>query len=313
MKRFISKNVLIILMGAICIGLAVYFPDFTTPGNLKNLARRISPTVVMSVGQVLVILTAGIDLSVGSVAALAQMITGKAIKDFGCPVPVGYTFGIFTGFLCGAVNGILITKGRIPPFIVTLGMMLAARGAALGLSKGSRISGLSDSFKWIGGGTNWAVPFLVAISLVGIFAIMLSYSRFGRQLYATGGNLGGARLSGINVDRVRLGAYALCGALAGMGGIIIASRSGVCDPTAAEGAELDAIAACVVGGASLMGGEGGAIGALLGALIIGVLVNVCQLQGVPNELQRIIIGVLIVALVFTDNWRKRRAGKLKEF
>ncbi len=313
MKRFVSKNILIIVMGLACVGLVWFSPNFLMESNLQNLARRISATTVMSVGQVLVILTAGIDLSVGSVAALSQMIAGKAIKDGGLPIVPGFMLGILTGFTCGMINGLLITKGRIPPFIVTLGMMLAARGAALSLSEGSRISGFSDAFKWLGGGNDWRIPFIVTLGVVAMFAIMLNYARFGRELYATGGNLGGARLSGINVDRVRLGAYTLCGTLAGIGGVMIASRSGVCDPTAAEGAELDAIAACVVGGASLMGGEGGAIGALFGALIIGILVNVCQLQSVPNEWQKMFIGILIVALVFVDNMRKRRSGRLREY
>lgn len=312
MPRFISKNLLIILLGAACIMLAFVSPNFLMADNLTNVARRISAITVVAVGEVLVILTGGIDLSVGSVAALAQMVTGFTIKKWGLSTIPGYGLGILTGLACGTVNGLLITKGRIPPFIVTLGMMLAARGAALGISGGSRFSGFPESFRWLGGGVQWWIPFLIMLGVVGLFAVVLTYTRFGRELYATGGNLTGARLSGINVDRVRLGAYALCGALAGFAGMMLASRSAVCDPTSAEGWELDAIAACVVGGASLMGGEGGAVGALLGALVIGILVNVCQLRGMQNEWQRVIIGVLIVALVFVDNVRKRRAGKLKE-
>jgi ribose/xylose/arabinose/galactoside ABC-type transport system permease subunit len=312
MPRFVSKNLLIIVLGAACILLASLSHSFLTPDNLTNVARRISAITVVAVGEVLVILTGGIDLSVGSVAALAQMVTGYSMKSWGWSTVPGYALGVLAGLACGTVNGLLVTKGRIPPFIVTLGMMLAARGAALGISGGSRFSGFPDSFRWLGGGIQWWIPFLVMIAIVGFFAVMLTYTRSGRELYASGGNLVGARLSGIDVDRVRLGAYALSGTLAGFAGIMLASRSAVCDPTAAEGWELDAIAACVVGGASLMGGEGGAIGALLGALIIGVLVNICQLNGMRNEWQRVFIGALIVALVFVDNVRKRRAGKLKE-
>lgn len=312
MTRFISKNLLIIVLGGVCILLATFSPNFLTSDNLTNIGRRISAITVVSVGEVLVILTGGIDLSVGSVAALAQVVAGYSIKTWGWPVLPGMALGVCTGLACGTANGLLVTKGRIPPFIVTLGMMLAARGGALAISGGFRYSGFSDAFKWIGGGTQWWTPFVVMLVVVAIFAVMLTYTRFGREIYASGGNLTGARLSGINVDRVRLGAYALCGTLAGFGGMMLASRSGVCDPTSAEGWELDAIAACVVGGASLMGGEGGAIGALLGALIIAVLVNVCQLNGMRNEWQRVFIGALIVGLVFIDNVRKRRAGKLKD-
>ena len=299
-------------MGAACLVLALVSPNFLTTDNVANVARRISAVTVVAVGEVLVILTGGIDLSVGSVAALSQVATGHSIKAWGWPVVPGIALGILVGLACGVVNGLLVTKGRIPPFIATLGMMLAARGGALGISGGSRYSGFPGAFKWLGGGAQWWIPFLVMIGVVAVFAVVLTFTRFGRELYATGGNLTGARLSGISVDRVRLGAYALCGTLAGSGGMMLASRSGVCDPTSADGWELDAIAACVVGGASLMGGEGGAIGALLGALIIGVLVNVCQLNGMRNEWQRVFIGVPIVVLVFVDNVRKRRAGKLKD-
>jgi ribose/xylose/arabinose/galactoside ABC-type transport system permease subunit len=148
--------------------------------------------------------------------------------------------------------------------------------------------------------------------IVGAFAVFLRHTRFGREIYATGGNLTGARLSGIPVDRVRIGAFSLGGLLAGFGGILMASRAGVADPTMAQGMELDAIAACVVGGASLMGGEGGAVGALIGALIIGTLINICQLNGMTDEWQRIFVGALIIILVYFDNLRKRRAGKLMD-
>lgn len=310
MLRFLSKHLLIIVMAAACALLVVFSPEFLLAGNLTNVARRVSAIAVMASGEMLVILTGGIDLSVGSVAALGQMVSGKAIKDWNFPIAVGFALGTATGAVCGLINGLLVTKGRIPSFIVTLGMMLAARGAALGLTDGMRISGFSSEFKWLGGADNWGVPFITTILIVLVLTVVLVYTRFGREIYAVGGNLTGARLSGINVDRVRIGAYTLCGTLAAFGGIMLASRSGVCDPTSADGLELSAIAACVVGGASLLGGEGSAIGALLGALVIMVLVNICQLQGMENEVQRIVIGVLIVVLVFIDNLRKRRAGRL---
>jgi ribose/xylose/arabinose/galactoside ABC-type transport system permease subunit len=312
MKRFFSRNLLILLLAAACLVLAWYSPNFLTEGNATNLARRISAVSVMAVGQTLVILTAGIDLSVGSVAALSGILTGFALRDYNVPVAVGIAAGIAGGLLCGFINGVLATKGRIPPFIVTLGMMLAARGAAHLLTGGSRISGLPQGFRLLGGSIIWWVPFVVTLSIVAAFAILLAYTRFGREIYAIGGNLTGARLSGVSVDAIRIAAFALCGTLAGFAGVIIASRTGVADPTAGEGMELDAIAACVVGGASLMGGEGGAAGALFGALIIATLVNLCGLNGVSDEWQRIIVGTLIIALVFVDNWRKRRSGKLRE-
>lgn len=324
MPRFIARNYLLFLMGAACLLLAFILPyfeatentaKFFTADNGQNVARRISAVTVVAVGEMLVILTGGIDLSVGGIAALSQVVTGHAIKVWGWGVFPGMVLGVAVGLACGVVNGALVTKGRIPPFIVTLGMMLATRGAALGITGGSRFGGFPDSFKLLGGGgtvERWWIPFAVMGIVVVVFAVLLNYTRFGREIYASGGNLTGARLSGINVDRVRLGAYALAGTLAGFGGLMLASRSGVCDPTSGDGWELDAIAACVVGGASLIGGEGGAFGALLGALIIGVLMNLCQLNSMPNEWQRVFIGVLIIALVFVDNMRKRRAGKLRD-
>ena len=312
MKQFLSKNALIVLLVLVCAVLALVTPEFVLKGNLTNLARRVSAVSVVAVGQTLVIITAGIDLSVGSVAALSGVTGCRVIRDLGVPVPLGILTGVLVGLACGIVNGLLATKGRIPAFIVTLGMMLAARGGALLLSGGSRISGLPQSFRFLGGTDLWYVPFAVTLAIVAVFAVYLRYTRRGREIYAVGGNLNGARLSGIPVDRVRISAFALCGMLTGAGGMLLASRTGVGDPTMAEGWELDAIAACVVGGASLMGGEGGAVGALIGALLIGILINICQLNGMTDEWQRIVVGVLIVVLVFLDNLRKRRAGKLRE-
>jgi len=309
-KQFVSRNALILALALVCVGLAIFTPSFVTPNNLTNLARRISAVSIVAVGETLVIITAGIDLSVGSVAALSAVVSGLTIKTYGFSVPLGILAGALAGLTCGLINGVLATKGRIPSFIVTLGMMLAARGTAHLLTGGSRISGLPEGFRFLGGTESWYVPFFVTLSIVGAFAVFLRYTRFGREIYATGGNLTGARLSGVPVDRVRIGAFALGGMLAGFGGVLLASRTGVADPTMAEGMELDAIAACVVGGASLMGGEGGAVGALIGALIIGTLINICQLNGMPDEWQRIAVGVLIIVLVFFDNARKRRAGKL---
>ncbi|MBX7254740.1 MAG: ABC transporter permease [Candidatus Hydrogenedentes bacterium] len=319
MKRFISKNLLILVMGAVCLVLAWYSPKFITEGNLLNLIRRISAETVTAVGETLVILTGGIDLSVGSVAALSGVVSAKVMRDMpGAPVIVGILAGTLMGLVCGGINGGLVTKGKIPPFIATLGMMLAARGAAHLLTGGSRISGLPAGIDLLGGRpVDWLplqqvswFPFLVTLLFVALFAVVLSHTRFGRQVYAAGGNLVSARLSGVPVDKVRFAVYALCGALAGFAGVMIVARTGVGDPTMAEGMELDAIAACVVGGASLMGGEGGAFGALFGALIIGALINLCQLNGMSDEWQRIVVGTLIVVLVFFDNMRKRRSGKL---
>jgi len=311
MKRVLSRYLVVIVLVAICLVLVFVSPRFFELSNLENLGRRVSAGAVAAVGETLVIVTAGIDLSVGSVAALGGVIATGSIKHFGCPVLLGIALGMLVGLACGLINGVLVAKGRIPPFIVTLGMMLAARGTVHLLTQGSRIGGLPESFKWIGGTRAWYVPFCIMLLVVGAFAVMLRHTTFGRKIYATGGNLEAARLSGIAVDAVRIRAYAICGMLAGFAGVMIASRTGVGDPTAGEGMELDAIAACVIGGASLMGGEGGALGVLGGAFIVNVLLNICRLEQVSDEWQRVVLGALIIGLVYCDNLRKKRAGTLR--
>ena len=323
-KRFLARNSPLVILAGLCVVLAVLSEDFRSPGNLQTVAYRTSVVGVMATGQCLVILTAGIDLSVGSVAALSGVIAALTIKAMGADVdsvpglPVyaaigaGVLAGTLIGLLCGAINGLLVTKGRIPPFIVTLGMMMVARGITLLLCKGVAVSGLPDAFGYLGGAKGWYIPVSITAALSAAFAMALALTRFGRAVYATGGKLSAARLSGIPVDRVRLFAYALCGTLTGFAGVMLASRTSIAAPNAAEGMELNAIAACVIGGASLVGGEGGCLGALAGALIMNVLVNFCNLKNFDVYWQMVLVGVLIIVLVYYDNFRKRRAGLIKE-
>lgn len=310
-QRLARYSPLVILAG-LCIVVAVLSPEFRTAQNLQSVAYRTAVVGIMATGQTLVILTAGIDLSVGSVAALSGVVACTLMKNEAIPVPLIVASGILTGLLCGLLNGFFTAKGRIPPFIVTLGMMMAARGGALLLSGGRQISAISDSFAIIGGMRGWWIPVAIMGAIAAAFAIVLTYTRFGRALYAIGGNLTAARLSGIPTDRIRIGAFVLCGMLTGFAGVMLASRTGVASPNAADGGELDAIAACVIGGASLMGGEGGCIGTLAGALIMNVLVNFCNLQNINSSWQKVLVGGLIVVLVYYDNIRKRKAGLLKD-
>lgn len=321
MRRFIAKHSPLFILAGLCVLLAVISPGFRGIGNLQSVAYRTAVVGIIAVGQLLVILTAGIDLSVGSVAAVSSvtgcltmkwlstaLVTRFGIESGALPICAGVGVGILTGLFCGALNGLLSTKGRIPPFIVTLGMMMAARGMTLILSGGQPVFGLPAGFGWLGGAKAWWAPVAITLALAAIFAVMLSMTRFGRALYAIGGNLQAARLSGIPVDRVRTAAFMLCGMMAGFAGIMLASRTSVATPNAAEMSELDAIAACVIGGASLMGGEGGAVGAIAGALIMMVLRNFCNLENINVYWQQVFVGTLIVVLVFYDNYRKRRAG-----
>ncbi len=312
MKRFIARHSPLFILAGLCILLAVISPDFRSRGNLQSVPYRTAVIGLVAVGELLVILTAGIDLSVGSVAALSGAVAGVSMVEYNLPVPLGILAGMATGLIAGGINGILVTKGRIPPFIVTLGMMMAARGGALIVSGARPVSGWPDSFAWLGGTKAWWVPVVITVTVAVAISVMLLLTRFGRALYAVGGNMQAARLSGINVDRVRFSAFAMSGLLAGFAGVMLASQTSVASPNAAEMYELDAIAGCVIGGASLMGGEGGAIASLAGALIVMVLRNFCNLEDIEVYWQPVFVGALVVALVFYDNLRKRKAGLLNE-
>ena len=311
MKNLLARHSPLVILALLCIGVAVISPEFRSAQNLQTVAYRTAVVGIVATGQTLVILTAGIDLSVGSVAVFSSVVACLLMGKLGAPAGVGILAGALVGLLCGCVNGLLVTKGRIPPFIVTLGMMMVWRGATLLVSGGVPISGMPPSFGYLGGARGWWIPVAITVSITAVFTCVLSFTRFGRAVFATGGNLSAARLSGIGVDRVRTGVYALCGLLAGFGGVMLASRIGVGSPTEGLGMELDAIAACVIGGSSLMGGEGGCIGTLAGALIMNVLVNFCNLKRLDPYWQMVLVGALIIALVYYDNFRKRRAGLLK--
>ncbi|MBN2309574.1 MAG: ABC transporter permease [Candidatus Hydrogenedentes bacterium] len=336
MKRFVARYSPLFILAGLCIVLAVISPEFRQPDNFRNVAYRTCVVGIVATGQTLVILTAGIDLSVGSVAAVSGVVAcmlmvrgaayasliGLAIRALGHPhladalevsvVVASVGAGVLVGSLCGAISGLLSTKGKLPPFIATLGMMMAASGAALLLSGAQPIFGLPESFRYLGGARGWWIPVVITGLIAGVFAVVLTFTRFGRALYATGGSLQGARLSGIAVDRVRTAAFALCGMLSGFAGVMLASKVGIGDPKAAEGMELDAIAACVIGGASLMGGEGSCVGSLAGALIMTVLVNFCNLRQLDAHWQKVLVGSLIIVLVYYDTFRKRKAGLIRD-
>ncbi|MCC6145056.1 MAG: ABC transporter permease [Candidatus Hydrogenedentes bacterium] len=321
MKRTLAKHSPLVILAALCVVMAVMSPEFRQAGNVQEVMRRTAVIGILAAGELLVILIAGIDLSVGRVAGLAGVVGAITMKycsvqmgdGFAVPaVLIGIAAGSGVGLACGIVNGVLVTIGRIPPFIVTLGMMMVAHGATLLISGGVTVAGLPAQFAWLGGAKGWWMPVLITVSITAVIAVALTFTRWGRAIYAIGGNLQSARLSGLSVDRVRTSAFAISGLCAGFAGMVLASRSSVATPNAGEMYELDAIAACVIGGASLMGGEGSAVAALAGALIMMVLRNFCNLEDISIYWQQVLIGALIVTLVFYDNWRKRRAGLLKD-
>lgn len=302
---------LVLAMGAVSYVLEPKV--FLSWGNISNIFRQIAFNAMLALGEFLVIVTAGIDLSVGSVLALAMMATAVLGRD-GYPTPVLLVTPFVVGLACGIVNGLGLTKLRLPhPFIMTLGMLNIARGVTNLISGGVPISGLSAPVRWMGADNiiinNVEIPvslvvILVSYALVGFF---LHYTRTGRHIYAIGGNPQAARVSGINVDRTLVLVYGLCGMLAGFSGLLLAGRTGSGFPNAGQGQELDAISAVIIGGASFFGGRGSVLGVFAGALIIGLLRNILNLQNVQVFWQQVLIGVVIIGVVYFDVLR-RRAG-----
>jgi ribose transport system permease protein len=276
-------------------------PHFLTISNILNIAQQTSINAIIAVGMTFVIITAGIDLSVGSIMAFSGVVLASALNA-GLPVPVSLLLGLAVGMLCGFVNGILISYGRLPPFISTLGMMSVARGAALLYTQGRPISGFSESFRFLAAGEIFSIPTPVIIMiLVYIIAyFLLNRTKLGRYTYAIGGNEEAAILSGINVKYYKTMIYALCGMLSGLAAIILTARLNSAQPIAGIMYELDAIAATVIGGTSLMGGEGRIVGTLIGALIMGVLRNGLNLLGVSSFVQQTVIGAVIIVAVLID-------------
>lgn len=287
--------------------LSILRPGFLTVSNGINLVRQISINGILAVGVTFVLLTGGVDLSLGSLVALTGVAAASFAHPGQFPVIVPVAIGVFAGAACGALNGVVITRGRVAPFIATLGMMTAARGLALLISEGKPVSNLSGGFTVLGSGQVWGVPvpvlvlFLVALAA----SVVLRKFRMGRYLYAVGGNQSAARASGVRVNRVKMFAYTLCGALAGLAGVVLAARITTGQPNAGVGYELDAIAAAVIGGTSLSGGTGGVGGTLLGALLMGVINNGLDLLNVPSYYQQIVKGVIIVGAVWLDRARDK--------
>ncbi|HHF2867243.1 TPA: ribose ABC transporter permease [Vibrio alginolyticus] len=284
-------------------------PNFFTVDNILNILRQTSVNAIIAVGMTLVILTAGIDLSVGSVLALCGAFAASMIA-LEVPVLVAVPTALVAGAALGAISGIIIAKGKVQAFIATLVTMTLLRGVTMVYTEGQPIStgftDTADAFAWFGTGYALGIPVPVWLMVV-VFAAawyLLNHTRFGRYVYALGGNESATRLSGINVDRVKIGVYAICGMLAALAGIIVTSRLSSAQPTAGMGYELDAIAAVVLGGTSLMGGKGRIMGTLIGALIIGFLNNALNLLDVSSYYQMIAKAVVILLAVLVDNKNK---------
>jgi ribose transport system permease protein len=282
---------------------------FMTSGNWLNIARQASFNAILGIGMTFVILTGGIDLSVGSMVAVSSVAGGLLIFNQGWSMWPAVVAMIFVGGLCGLVNGLIITLGRIPPFIVTLGTMQVFRGIALQLTNGQPIFDITKvmpNFD-IWGTRNFAgVPSPVIITAV-VFVIgflILRYTRLGLYTYSIGGNEQATRFSGVNINRYKLSVYTLMGLAAGIAGLMLTSRLNSAQPNVANGAELDAIAAVVIGGTSLFGGEGTIVGTIIGALLMAVIRNGLTLMHVTAFYQQIVIGVVIILAVLIDRLRR---------
>jgi len=297
------------LLGLIglCVVLWILTPHFLTVSNLLNVAQQTSINAIIAVGLTFVIITAGIDLSVGSILAFSGVVLASALQA-GCPIPLAMLVGLAVGMMCGLVNGVLISFGRIPPFISTLGMMSVARGSALLYTGGRPVSGFSESFRFLATGKIFFIPAPVVIMLI-VYLIayfVLNRTKFGRYTYAIGGNEEAAILSGINVKLYKTMVYGICGMLSALGAIILTARLNSAQPIAGMMYELDAIAATVIGGTSLMGGQGSVIGTLIGAFIMGVLRNGLNLLGVSSFIQQVVIGSVIIIAVLMDMALKKQ-------
>jgi putative xylitol transport system permease protein len=287
----------------LCLFLTFSNKYFLTSGNILNVLRQTSINGILAMGMTLVILTGGIDLSVGSVLGCAGMVTGSLVTgEHPYPAALAISAGLLVGGLLGCVNGLLVAKYKIPPFVATLGMLSSARGLTYMYSNGQPIPSLSDEFLNIGKGVLFGVPIPVFIflSVFLILYLVLARTVYGRRIYAVGGNEKSARTAGISTKAVIFFAYVICGLLSGLAGLILTARTSSALPQAGIAYELDAIAAVVIGGTSLSGGVGGVVGSLLGALIIGVINNGLDLLGVDSSFQQVIKGAIIVGAVLLD-------------
>lgn len=289
--------------------LSLTAPNFLTAGNFTNVARQSAMLTILAAAQTLVLLTAGIDLSVGAIVAFSAVTLAILFRE-GAPASVAILSALLAGASAGVVNGLVVVKTKIPPFIATLGSMSIARGIALMLARGMTVGTLPDSVIWLGNRTVLGLPASawLAFIIVALMWVMLRSTAFGRGVYAIGGNPSAARLAGIPVDRYLITVYTLVGLLSGVTGVVLAGRIYSASGLMGSGLELKSIAAAVIGGTSLFGGEGGVIGSLIGAFILGFIWNGLNLLNVSAFLQEFFFGLLILVVVFLNQLRRHQVG-----
>lgn len=293
--------------GIIATVLSFSSPYFMTTANITNLLKQVSIVAILAAGQAIVIMTGGIDLSVASVLALSAVTIGWLIQA-GVDPSIAAICGLAVGTFCGLVNGIIITKAKIPPFIATLGMLGIARGFALVITKGVSYQVIVPFFLYIGNSKFLGLPiplYFVGVTYLLVYILMHS-TVFGRHIYAIGGNTSVSRLQGINVDRELIKTYALSGFLAALAAVVMVGRLAATPPSVAQGIELQAIAAVIIGGISFTGGRGYVISALIGAFIMAMITNGLNILGISSFWQQVLIGIVIIAAVWFDNLKSNR-------
>ncbi|MGV1950413.1 ABC transporter permease [Agrobacterium vitis] len=319
-QKFAALGCLVVLAAVF----ALTSDAFLSVNNGMTIALQVTSIAFLGIGATYVIITGGIDLSVGSVLALAGVVAALAVKELGAPVWIGMLLGVLTGTACGVINGLVITRLKLPPFIATLGMMLIARGVALQITGARAVSGLGESFGVLGNGSllrfesiddqgfpvvsfpGIPYPVVLMVIIAVAAAFVLNRTVLGRHIYATGSNADAAQLSGVNVARVTAFTYIVSGTLAGLTGCVLMSRLVTAQPNEGVAYELDAIASAVIGGTSLIGGVGTISGTFIGAFVIGILRNGLNMNGVSAFTQQIIIGLVILGTVWIDQIRNRK-------
>jgi ribose transport system permease protein len=303
--ELVRRASVVVGVGLLFITFSILTSSFYQPANLLDILLQSSINAMIAVGMTLVVMTRGIDLSVGSVVGLTSMITASFLHQ---NLFLGIAAGMLIGVVCGLVNGLLIAKLKLPDFIVTLGMLSIYRGAALIYTDGKPIYGIDKTFRAIFAGELVGIPTPVILALaIAFLAFMLvRYTALGEQIIAVGGNEEAARLSGINIDGVKISVYAISGLLASLAGFVLIGRIGAAEPIGGTGFELQAIGAAVIGGASLFGGEGNPLGSLIGALTLGAMQNGLTLINVPSFWQYVATGAVVILAVFVDQATRKR-------
>ncbi len=302
---------LVIVLLVMVVLMTFVSPVFLSRANIEAILLGLSVEATIAVGMVILLISGGLDLSVGSTMAFTGVVAGLLLTRLAVPAPLAILLGLLAALLVGLANGLLVSKMLINPFIVTLGMTITVRGLTLVLASGKAVLNLPDSFTVVGQGRLFGVqfPIYIMLVLVVVFDLLMRNSRFFRQMYYIGGNEKAARLSGINVDWVKIFNYCLVAVLAGVAGIMITGRFGSSSLTVGSGVELRVITATIIGGASLSGGEGSVFGAFLGALFMGVLANALNLIGVDVYWQNFVTGLILIIAVVVDVLNERRKSQ----